>query len=309
MDSILCLESGGTKLVAAIGDSEGRIVERKLEYRRPDQPAADTVSGLIRMGRALAAGRTLTAVSWGYGGLVDRRRGRPADCFHEAGWDAVEPMELLREAFAVPVFVENDCKLAALAEALSGAGRGSDRVLYVTIGTGIGAGYVRNGRILELGGWGEMELGHVVVEPGGPECPCGSRGCLETLASGPGLATLCQRMGRPDWSAKDLMYQFRHRDLNAVDIVNCAAQYLGWALAAAINLTAPQCVILGGGVMTANHPYLELVEATALLEVFPRFRGELRFAVSELGEAVVCQGAALFARQRLASSTERPDLQ
>src|SRR5690606_10340857 len=90
----------------------------------------------------------------------------------------------------VPAAIENDCKLAALAEAVLGAGRGADTVFYVTIGTGIGGGLVHRGELVALSPLGEAEIGHVIVDPDGPECACGNRGCLEALCAGPSLPRL-----------------------------------------------------------------------------------------------------------------------
>lgn len=297
--AIVCLESGGTKLVAALADRRGRIRKRLLEYRQAGQTAPETVAALIRMGQSLAAGTVPDAVSWGYGGLVDRRQRRPLDCFHEAGWGEIDPLPGMEAVFGAPLVLENDCKLAALAEAHLGAGRQSDRVLYLTVGTGIGGGYVQDGRILALGPWGELEVGHLQVETEGPECPCGNRGCLETLCSGPGLETLAQRLAGHRMPAPDLFRNFKSGDSNSRHIVDIAAQYMARALAATINLTAPSCVVLGGGVMTGNPEYLRKIEERTLPLVFPRFRNGLRFALSALGNDVVCQGAALLAIQHL----------
>jgi glucokinase len=307
--SILCLESGGTKLVAAWADGEARLREREVAYRQPDQTATQTLEVLIRLGRQVAAGRPPSVVALGFGGLVDRRRQAPAGCFHEAGWEDLDPACTLADAFSAPAWVENDCKLAALAEAARGAGRPGDRLLYVTVGTGIGAGYVHDGRLLALGDLGEMELGHMLVEPKGPPCGCGQRGCLETLCSGPGLEELSRWLTGQTITAQHLMQRWRSSDATASQIIETAAEYMALALAAAVNLTAPTCVVLGGGVMTGNPEYLDLVRGKTMQRVFPPFRAAVRWELSTLGSDVVCQGAALWALQRLGQGSPGGDLQ
>ncbi len=307
--AILCLESGGTKLVAAWADARGRLQERELAYREPGQTAGQTLEALIRLGRRVASGRSPSAVCLGFGGLVDRRRQAPAGCFHEHGWEDLDPARDLAAAFTAPAWVENDCKLAALAEALCGAGHPGDRLLYVTVGTGIGAGYVSDGRLLALGELGEMELGHIVVEPGGPPCGCGQKGCLETLCSGPGLEQLSYRLTGRTTSARELMQSWKSGDPTARQTVLKSAEYMAVALACAVNLTVPTCVVLGGGVMADNGDYLDLVRRETVSRVFPPFRAATRWSLSALGRDVVCQGAALWAVQRLQAATAGYDLQ
>jgi glucokinase len=297
---ILCFESGGAKLVAALADGEGRLVRVIRRYRRPEQTASDTLDKLTEMGRELASdGVPLQAVSFGFGGSVRRSDGRPGPCFHEAGWDAVHGGEFLRHAFGTPVFVENDCNLAALGEAHFGAGVRAGAMLYATLGTGIGAGIVVNGRLLQSGPFGEAEIGHIVVEPDGPECPCGNRGCLEAFCSGPGLARLAEVEGQLAPDSKALMEDYRRGSLTARRVVERAAGYLAQVLGNVINVLALNTVVLGGGVMKGNQAFLDAVARAAVPFVFPLFRGSYRFVLSALEENVVCQGAAVYALQNL----------
>jgi glucokinase len=206
----------------------------------------------------------------------------------------------LAESFGVPVLVENDCNLAALAEAHA-CGLGSeDTLFYVTVGTGIGGGLVRNAKLQQLSDLGEAEIGHMVIEPEGPRCPCGNRGCLETLCSGPGLSKLAAQMTGQPIDAPTLMKAFRRGDEEATRVVRRAAEYLGRTIAAAATLLAPTFVVLGGGVMRDNKAFLDLIEAEAKPALFPPFRDRgIQFQLSRLWEDVVCQGAAILALQRL----------
>jgi glucokinase len=303
----VCLESGGTKLVAALADSAGRLLYVDRRNRPPTQEALGTLATLAEMGQALAKGQgRVEAVALGFGGTVRRADQRPGPCFHEPGWESVGVVSYLEDAFDAPVFIENDCKLAALGEAHFGHRVESGVLLYVTIGTGIGAGVVLDGNLLRLGPLGEAEIGHVVVEEGGRACPCGNNGCLETVCSGPGLArTASETMGQA-LEPQILMERFHKRDTAAAGIVEAAATRLGRVLAGAINLLAPRVVILGGGVMTENQAFLDLIARKLEPLVFPFFRDHTRLSLSTLGENVVCQGAAVFAIQRLAQTMETP---
>ncbi len=301
---IICLESGGTKLVAAVAGTSGMLRTVVRRYRRPGQEALKTLTDLVEMGRELAGAEPIDAVSYGFGGTVRRTDQRPGPCFHEPGWENVDPPRYLQEAFRAPVFIENDCSLGALGEAHFGARETRGTLFYITIGTGIGGGIVHRGRLLQTGALGEGEIGHVVVDEAGPVCPCGNRGCLETLCAGPGLSRLASAMLGATIDPRTLMERFRKNDPGATRVVEQAAGYLGRVLAITINLLAPDTIVMGGGVMTNNQAFLELVAARTELCVFPFFRNRTRFLLSALGENVVCQGAAVYAIQRLAEQKE-----
>jgi predicted NBD/HSP70 family sugar kinase len=301
---IICLESGGSKLVAAVAEADGELRTIARRYREPEQEALETLTDLVEMGHELAGAERVDAVSYGFGGTVRRADQRPGPCFHEAGWENIDPPRYLKEAFRAPVFIENDCNLAALGEAHFGARETRGTLFYMTIGTGIGGGIVHRGRLLQTGALGEGEIGHVVVNDTGPECPCGNRGCLETFCAGPGLSRLASSLLGTTMDARTLMERFRRHDPAATRVAEEAAGYLGRALAMTINLLAPQTIVMGGGVMTNNQAFLELVAARTEPYVFPFFRDRTNFLLSALGENVVCQGAAVYAMQRLREQKE-----
>lgn len=298
--AILCLESGGTKLVAALTDSQGKLVERRQLVRQPSQEAPQTLRQLAEAGIELTETKTIDAVGFGFGGTVRRTDERPLFCFHERGWELVDACRYLQDVFEAPVFVENDCNLAALAEARSFPEWSRGTLLYLTLGTGIGAGIVRDGQLLHLGNLGEAEIGHIIVDPQGPECPCGNRGCLETVSSGPGLLALSRKLLGREIDPPDLMSAFRADEAESRRVVERAAQYISGPLAAAVNLLNPDRVVLGGGVMKSNQPFLDLIWDHLRPLIFPPFCSERPLlALSRLGDDVVCQGAALYALDRL----------
>jgi glucokinase len=301
------MESGGTKLLAALADRQGNIARITRSYREPEQRAPRTLEQLILMGRELTAGKPPRAVCLGFGGTVRKSDGMPLACFHEDGWEELDTPALLKAAFSADVFVENDCNLAALGEAHFGAGRTRGTIFYATLGTGIGGGIVRDGALLALGDTGEAEIGHVVAEEGGHPCACGNRGCLETVASGPGLARLAREMIGWEDGAQALMEAFRRGDPKAAAVIQRAADRLGRVLGTVVNLLHPQIIVLGGGVMKGNQAFLERIQAASRPWVFPLFAGGTRFTLSGLEEQAVCQGAAVYAGQRLLPPGRRAD--
>jgi glucokinase len=316
----LVFETGGTKLVAGVAGPDCRILETKILYRGREDRAPKSFERLVEAGRELKSGYErsgghIAAIGFGFGGIVRRSTRDPFLCLHEEGWENVRVVETLGREFGVPVAVENDCKLAALAEAHFGAGKGSRTVFYMTIGTGVGGGIVRDGRIQAMSDVGEAEIGHIVVIPDGPPCWCGGRGCVESVCSGPGISQLAgylAEQGPALWKtsalsgkhsradacpSKEILEAWQQGDKFASAVVETAAGHLATAVGAAVNLIAPDIFVVGGGVGAGNEPLLRLVERTARPRVVVYFRESFRMVPTALREEVVTQGAAILASQ------------
>ena len=316
----LALETGGTKLVAGIAGSDLRIEKTAVVKRASGDRASQSFKRVIAAAEELLVGCgdqnvQLKSIGFGFGGTVRRSTNSPHLCLHEEGWEEIDVVSELQSRFRVPVYVENDCKLAALAEAHFGAGVGAASVFYVTLGTGVGGGYVRNGQILPLGDYGEAEIGHVVVDPDGPECCCGGRGCVEALCSGPGLSRLCERLAREhtrEWKAstlsagaspgrvasKHIVEAWERGDLFAGRVIEYSMERLARAVAATVNLLVPERVVVGGGLGTSSFRLLELLRERTEPLVVHYFRRGFSIVPSGLRESVVTQGAAILAAQR-----------
>src|SRR6266566_2635014 len=171
------------------------------------------------------------------------------------GWKGSNPVNDLAREFGVRVALENDGDAAALGEAAWGAGKGKSRLIYVTVGTGIGGGIILEGRLYRGADKAHPEVGHHVIDASGPQCTCGFRGCWEALATGPALAAW--------FNAKAQAADPQARALTAKEIFQCARQghplaceavaretyYLGLGLANLINLFVPERIVLGGSIM------------------------------------------------------------
>ncbi len=195
------------------------------------------------------------------------------------------PVQARLREMGYAAHVLNDANAAALAEWYSGAGKGSKTLICVTVGTGIGAGVVVDGRLLVGKSGRGGEIGHMVLMPGGPECSCGTRGCLEALASGQAIA----RMGRQACSggdpvllrlcsddpcrleAKTVFEAARAGSQAARQVIEQAAMWLGVALVNVVSVIDPEIIIIGGGVALSGEQFLEPVrrsmEASALCRI------------------------------------------
>jgi glucokinase len=193
------------------------------------------------------------------------------------GWRDVPLAAALAEATGLPVWVNNDANLAALGEARTGAGIGFDPLVYLTVSTGVGGGIVQGGRITTGAHGLAGELGHVVVEPGGPACNFGHRGCLEGVASGTATAALARArleggapsrlldpaFGAGSPTAAQVAEAARAGDALAAEVLGRAGSALGRAIAGYLNVLDPARVVIGGGVSRS----WDLLESAVLAEV------------------------------------------
>ena len=161
---LLAIEIGGTKLQLVVGTREGVILERRRFTVESFRGAGGIRECIAAALPELVKQWTPLAIGVGYGGPVNWRTGRIVKSYHLSGWNDFPLAEWLRDLSGLPVFVENDGNVAALGEALHGAGRGCDPVFYVTTGSGVGGGLACEGRIFHGFTPGEAEIGHLLLE-------------------------------------------------------------------------------------------------------------------------------------------------
>jgi glucokinase len=206
----------------------------------------------------------------------------------------------------LPAFVDNDANAAAWGEFRLGSAKGAANLAFLTLGTGIGSGFVVDGRLLRGSTGAGAELGHIVIDPDGPQCPCGLRGCLEPMASGSGIARMAAEAIEADPSsgiasfvegsspdARDVSRAARELDETARAILRRAGTALGVGLSNVVNLFDPQVIVLGGGLSKAGEPYLGPARDRLAAMLSAQRRRPVRLDVSELGNTAGFLGAAL----------------
>lgn len=269
---VIAVDCGGTKVRVARADTEGRLTG-VVEATTPGHLAA--LPELIA--RLVGDPGAAEAVGLGVAGLVDADRGVLRWMPHRPGRDLDLGAEVSRR-LGVPVRIDNDANLTGLAEARLGAGAGKRMVLTVTIGTGIGGGLVVDGRI-ERGRGHLGEIGHMTVDPSGPVCACGQRGCWEAVASGTALDRAARLVAASDPRGA---LANGDREVDGVALVTAAAAgdgaahaalvgvatALGRGLASLVAILDPDVIVVGGGVGAIGEPLLEparraMMEATS----------------------------------------------
>jgi glucokinase-like ROK family protein len=229
------------------------------------------------------------------------------------GWADVPLRELIEQRSNLPVAVANRCKAEALAEKWHGAGQEVNDLVYVRLGTGIGAAFVHQGELF-LGHSYAGEVGHCTIYPDGPKCACGNRGCLETLASGPALARHARERVRA--GAKSLLREMTHGQLEQItaktvedaarqgdrlarEVLAETGAYLGIAIGTLINLYNPQMIVLGGPVSRAGSFLLDPLREEAERRSLNLLFEDVRFELSQLGHDAGPIGAATMISRQL----------
>jgi glucokinase len=287
-DWVLGIDIGGTKVAVVAGSTEGRVISRRMAVSDAGTGFRPMWSRIVSLADRLISdyGRPI-AIGVSVGGPVDSQRGVVHSPPNLPGWDAIPVKDLLQERFAVPAFVEHDAKAGALAEWLLGAARGCRDVVFLTFGTGLGAGMILDGRLYRGSSDQAGEVGHWRMARRGPEA-YGKTGSWEAFASGGSLPRLALHLA-PDhpWpksmTGEDVVSLARTGDAVAARVVRVSATWLGRGIALLVDLLDPEIVVLGSLAVRAGDLYLPIVRRIVQRESSER-TPSCRIAASELGE-------------------------
>lgn len=310
----LAVDIGGTAVKIGLVDGEGSFLltsEYPVDFDGYETPVLDTVirscglfleekgidcSGLRAIG--VSATGSINTVE----GTVDGSAG------HIKNWKGSKIRERMEARFHVPVYVLNDANAAALGEVWLGAARGKRNVVAVTIGTGVGGGIIVNSELL-LGASGFAgEIGHITIQYGGRECPCGNVGCLEEYAS---MTALVKRVrqefaagrlqGLPEGEVNGRLI-FREMEKGNQEIIRIAEDWMGYIAAGIrgfVHIFNPEMVIIGGGVSSQKELFIDKVREKVLERIHPEFAGGLEIAAAQLANRAGMAGAVYYCKQRL----------
>ena len=299
------LDIGGTKILGGLVEAQtGRII---AEYREPT-PAGDGPAGimqaLITTARYLAAEADPVAIGVSSAGHVDWETGVVVDGTPNLpGWAGTAIGPELAAATGLPTCCDNDGNAAAFGEAWVGGGKGRDAVVAITLGTGFGAGFYDRGHLLRGSRGGGAEAGHLILHPGGRQCNCGQRGCVEAYVSGTALA----RQARSRWGegsgTHELFARAVRGDAEALALLNEFSHDLALTLASLFNLCDPDIVLIGGGLASQGGTFLPQVRMD-LAQILTGRRFDIAAVqIAALGEYAGLVGAAGEAMVRFAGQT------
>lgn len=332
MSYLYGIDIGGTKIALGALTPEGSVLAWSEIETRAAEGASTVIARLIDALHSIEQDGELLGIGIGATGPLDIERGHIQNLHTLPTFDDVDIVTPLAQEFfsdadsQTRVVLENDCDAAALGEAWLGAGRSARNMVYVTVGTGIGAGLVLEGKLYRGVGLTAGEIGHLTIEQNGVECYCGNRGCLEMLAAGPAIArayqarrelaalppiersvspTKTERSMRPragelvDVTAQDVIDAALAGEPLAREIVQQTAEYLGVGLANLVTLLAPDVIVMGGGVMEHFELFAPTIRATITQRVTLVPAQQVRLVRAALGKRAGVVGAGKAIMERL----------
>lgn len=286
MTTAIGVDLGGTKIAAGVVDETGAVLHREQipSVRDPDRLVKEVAKLVEDVSDGRAAG-----VGIGAAGIIDHQHGRylygPNTGFH-----SLELAKAVSDVVGLPAVLDNDANCAAWGEHRFGAGRGCVDFLCITLGTGIGGGFVFGSRPYRGAHGGAGEVGHMLVDPNGPLCGCGRRGCWEQFASGMAL----ERLAGPGTKGPEITRAARDGDARAADLVATTACWVGWGLASLVNVFEPQRIAIAGGIASDWDLFADdAIRAMRERAEAPDFRPMPDVVVAELGQNAGVVGAAL----------------
>lgn len=307
MAYVIGLDVGGSTIKGGVftGTSQSLVDIRVKTYSMQNTRAeilanmSATIRQLMQHASGLGIG-DLSGIGIGVPGFVNAGEGVVIHASNLELHDVNLKLWFEKE-FSVPCVVQGDARVGALAEREFGAARGSDSLLYIVIGTGVGSGMILDGQVYEGDHFVAGEIGHTILNPDGDLCACGKHGCLETFVSGPRLIAAYQRrlLRDEDVTAKTLSERAAAGEPDAIAVFREAAQTLALALANYCTILDPAIVVIGGGVSLAGPVLFE-----PLREFFPEYASPLasksiKIVPAELGDRSGVVGASLLVKECL----------
>ena len=312
------VDLGGTKILAGVFDERLKCLGRaKLSTKSVRGPE----SVIERVARCVADAvdecdltmKQIRGIGIGAPGAADPETGTVLFAPNLV-WEDVALKKLLEKSLEVPVFVENDCNIQALGVYEKELKGGPKQMVGIFLGTGVGAGIIIDGKLFSGFNRTAGEIGHMVLEVGGPKCGCGNRGCFEALASRTAMfrriqaavkegqkTVLTDMLGADlgDMRSGDLRKAIKRGDKFVEKVVEDAAEYTGIAVANIINFLNPEVVVLGGGVMDAlEDEMLAVIVETARDYAMPGTDKGIEIIASKLGDDAGITGGAVLAKRQ-----------
>jgi glucokinase len=302
---VIGVDVGGTKILAGVVDAGGNVLER-VQITSPTASTEALLAGLDQVVTKLL-GPEIAAIGFGIPSSIDQRSGMVLGtvnlplqglCFRQR----------MRERFELPVGIDNDANVAAIAEWKVGAGRGKSDLVMLTLGTGVGGGLILGGKPYRGSVGAGAELGHMVILHDGPPCygNCSGHGHLEPLTSGHAATLAASKQLGPDVDARKLVELGRAGDQPALALLHTIGECLGSALGSLVNIFNPELIVIGGGFAAAGELILAPARERMILESLPGMAELTRVVVAELGSEAGMIGAGFVAFETLEAAAAAP---
>ncbi len=301
-DLAIGLDIGGTKIAAGLLDRQGNFVARAFSQAHAGCPPPQVIHAAVQTAESLLASAQvardqIAGVGVGCAGHIDSRRGLVLTNSNLPDWNFNPLQETLQKRLGLPVVLDNDANCAAWGEFRYGAGRGARHMCYLTFSTGCGMGIVIDGKLYRGATGTAGEIGHTVVNPDGPLCSCGKRGCLMSYACGMALDQMARNSltcgedtllrqicgDCPEHvQAEKIAEAARQGDAFALRLLNTAGRYFGIGLSTVVQVLNPDTIVIGGGLAHIGPLLLEPCLQALNENVHPVLANSARVVLSEL---------------------------
>lgn len=306
----ICLDIGGTKILGAIFDSEDKIVYRLKKKTKSMGDSASNIEEVIigivseMLHESSIDIKDVNAISAGAPGVINQETG--VVLFSpNLPWRNYNIRKPIEEKFGTKFYIGNDVNVGVLGELEYGCAKGFDNVVGLFVGTGMGGGLILEGKLYTGNGFKGAELGHMVLDPKGPPCGCGQRGCLEAFSAKKGMARYIleeARKGRVSpmtdkitdgiFKSKHLKKNLLAGDEVTLEAVDRACHYLAIASGSLINIFSPDMIVYGGGVIEAvGDIFLTKIESEVSKYAMPSILETVEFRKALLGDDSILYGA------------------
>ena len=312
------IDLGGTNIKAGVVDENYNIVAKasvKTNCPRPAEEICDDMAAVSKIA-VEKAGISMDEVEWigiGTPGIADNVNG-VIPYSNNLDFHDVPVRKYIQKTIDKPVYVANDANAAAYGEYIAGAAKGSNSAVCITLGTGVGAGVIINGKLLEGENLAGAEIGHMVIGVDGPECTCGRKGCFEVYSSATGLirmtkeaaaadpASVLNRLYKEDgdhYSARHAFIAMREGDKSGKAVVDKYIKYLAAGIANVINIFQPDILCIGGGVCNEGDPLLLPLRELVAKEIYTKMLTKnTEVVIASLGNDAGIIGAAVLGMQK-----------
>jgi len=317
-DCVVGVDFGGTKLYAGVFSDKMEIVGSARKSTKPQRSVEAVIERITKVVQEAVDEADLTlkqikGVGIGAPGAVDGEAGNVIFAPNLPGWKDVPLKKALEKSLGVPVFVENDCNISMLGVYVTELKSKPKNAFGIFLGTGIGGGIIINGELYSGFNHTAGEIGHMVLDPAGPKCGCGNKGCYEALASRTAIFKRIQQAVKDgektilteilgddleDMRSGSLRKALRKGDKLVEQVIREAAEYTGIAVANLANILAPEAIVLGGGVIEAlADEMLSIIIETANDCAMPGVMNGVEVFPSKLGDLAGITGGAVLARK------------
>ncbi|MFH1458519.1 MAG: ROK family protein [Candidatus Omnitrophota bacterium] len=299
---IIGIDLGGTNLKIALLDSNCRILKKEVVSTRRFAEKASLIQALCdsvnrTIGKNHLTRKEIVGVGLGLPGPIDHRLGLVHYFPNIPGWKEVNLRSILKKKLKLPIFLDNDANVMALAEYALGAGRSFKNILCLTLGTGVGGGLVIQGKLYRGKDNAAGEFGHLPINEKGPSCNCGGQACLESYIGNNRILAEARRVFHRAISLEELSALAKKGNKRAKAIWLRVAERLGVALAGMANLLNLDAVIIGGGVAGAGTFFFQKIRDTIKKRAMSVQAKRMKVLTAKLGSDAGMVGAALLVKQ------------